>query len=34
VEGFEVNLTLTTPARLCEGFKVDAAQLLKPLKAR
>ena len=34
VEGSEVNLTLTTLARLCEGFKVDAAQPLKPLKAR
>jgi len=32
VEGSEVNLTLTTLARLCEGLEVDAAQFLKPLQ--
>lgn len=31
VESSEVNLTLTTLARLCEGFEVDASQILKPL---
>lgn len=31
VENSEVNLTLTTLARLCEGLEVDAAQILKPL---
>lgn len=32
VEGEEVNLTFTSLARLCEGFGVDVARLLKPLK--
>ena len=32
VEGSEVNLTLTTLARLCEGLEVDAAQILKPFQ--
>lgn len=30
VEGEDVNLTLTTLARLCEGFEVDVVQLFKP----
>jgi hypothetical protein len=28
----EVNLTLTTFARLCEGFELDAVQLIRPVK--
>ena len=29
VEGRDVNLTLTTLARLCDGFGVDVVELLK-----
>jgi len=36
VEGEDVNATLTTIARLCGGFEVDAAQLFqrRPLASR
>ncbi|OJT19342.1 hypothetical protein BO221_37125 [Archangium sp. Cb G35] len=32
VEGEDVNLTLTTLARLCEGLGVDVAQLFQSRK--
>ncbi len=34
IEGAGTNLTFTTLARLCDGFEVDARQLLKPGRIR
>jgi transcriptional regulator with XRE-family HTH domain len=34
VEGQEVNFTLTSLARLCEGFEVDVVQFFRPLVGR
>ncbi|WP_158623554.1 helix-turn-helix domain-containing protein [Corallococcus sp. CA053C] len=34
VEGEEVNLTLTTIARIAEGFEVDPVELFKVAKNR
>ncbi|NOJ94548.1 helix-turn-helix transcriptional regulator [Corallococcus coralloides] len=34
VEGEEVNLTLTTIARIAEGFEVDPVELFRAAKGR
>lgn len=34
VEAEDVNITLTTLARLCEGFEADVLRLFEPRRAR